>query len=58
MDAKKLRMEQWKSEPADIFAMRVWARVLPSLSPQEARAAAAWIWRVTDETKPKEGTHG
>lgn len=44
----KLRFEQRKGEPADIFAMRVFASVLPSLSVNSARAAAKWIYAIAE----------
>lgn len=46
----KLRVEQQKNEPADIFAIRAFAKALPLMDDKALMAAAKWVWaRASDE---------
>ena len=49
----KMRIEQWKSESPDLFAMRAWAKALPLMDNNSAIAAANWITAYT-QAKLKE----
>jgi hypothetical protein len=40
----KLRVEQWKNEPADIFAIRAFVKAMPQMDDNALHAMAFYIW--------------
>ena len=53
---KRLRIEQRKDEPADIWCLRAMSMAFPHMDDNQKYAMARWMWdRVSDEFR-KNGT--
>jgi hypothetical protein len=51
----KIRVEQAKNEPADLTAMRCFAKAIPVSKRQELVAAAEWMLSIAKDPKTKTG---
>ena len=51
---KRLRVEQRKDEPADLWALRALSMALPHMDDNQRIAMARWLWaRVNDDLRKR-----